>query len=141
VNSDLRLEFKLNVPNAIITQGNFRFLNIYSVNIIPSFSWLAREKRQYDLEFNFPYSKNVETKVNLPNDRYVIKDLPSNYFDRENGISFKKNYQTISSNGFSCDEIFSISSKDIKAKHFDAVKNFVNNIKNNLNEKIILTSK
>ncbi|HUX61313.1 MAG TPA: hypothetical protein VMV32_08365 [Ignavibacteriaceae bacterium] len=43
--------------------------------------------------------------------------------------------------GGNCDEIFSISSKDIKTKHFDAVKNFVNNIKNNLNEKIILTSK
>jgi len=140
LNSDLKLEFKLNVPNAVTTQGNFNFLNVDPFNFVSGFTWLGRDKRTYDMEFDFPYSIKEETTVKLPDKRYVIKELPSNYSRIEEGISFNKSYNTVSPDKFTSDVAFSISKKFIRANHFEDVKRFFNNVKNKMNEKIILTS-
>ncbi len=140
INSDITLHFKITVPNVISRQGSLAFLNVDPSLFSNNFDWLARDKRKYDIEFSFPYTIQKDISVNLPKDNFKIKELPSDFTDNEDGISYNRSCRSTDSDNFKIAESFEINSKDITYKDYSDIKNMFDNVKEELNKKIILSA-
>ncbi len=137
---DLELKFRLNVPNIIKRQGDFSFLNIDPFQLSAGWNWLGSDKRKYDIEVNYPYTIKKSIEVNLPNNKYNIRNLPSNLLITDSSFFYSKEYQTLGNNKFIINEDFSIAAKDINVSDFFKVRKFIDQVKLRQNERIILTS-
>ncbi len=140
IDSNLVLDFKLKVPNAIEKQEDLVFLNIDPFKLIDEWAWLAKEKRNYDIDFEFPHTVDKTIEVELP-DNLKIRNLPSSTILSEEGLFYNKDYKTEGNNHLTIREYFSIKSKYIDADKYEKVRSFFDKMKAKLNEKIILTSK
>jgi transglutaminase-like putative cysteine protease len=141
VDSDLVLNFKLYVPNLIERQGDFIFLNLDPFQLPGNWKWLGREKRTYDIEFDYPYTVNKTIEVILPENKFQLKNIPSNTINSWNGLYYSKNYELPEKNKIIIKEKFSVAEKDINVSKYIKVRNFMDGIKAAQNELIILTSK
>ncbi len=140
INSDLILHFDILVPNIISRQGSLAFLNVDPSLFSENFDWLARDKRKYDIEFSFPYTIQKNISVILPKQYFKINELPSDFSENEDGIDINRSCKATSSDNFNILESFVISTKDIKSKDYSDIKNIFDNVKEELNKKIILSA-
>ena len=141
VDSDLVLNIRFKVPNVIQKQGDLYFLNVDAFKLIDNFRWLNKEKRKYDIDFDFPYEVRKKMEIKLPDNVYAIRNLPENTYIKKDGLYYSKEYSDIDANKFNLEEDFAILKKDIKAEYYSNVKAFFDSMNNRLNEKIILTAK
>ena len=141
LDTDLVLNIKLKVPNAVQQQGDLYFLNVDPFKLLDSYQWLSKDKREYDIDFNFPHEIDKKLDIELPKGVYKIRNLPSNSNYAGKGLFYSKEYKTLNDDHFTVKESFSILSKRIKAEYYKNVKYFFNRVKNKLNEKVILTTK
>jgi hypothetical protein len=139
--NNLGLNFKLNVPNAIEKQGEYIFLNIDPFQLPGDWGWLGRDKRKYDIDFDYPFTINKTIEVILPENQFNIRNLPQNSLDEESNLYYSKNYEIVSNNKLIIKERFSVKSKIISASDFLKVRKFIDKVKSKQNEKIILTSR
>ena len=139
--SDLVFRFRLNVPNVVKSQGNMVFLNIDPFRISGSWSWLARDKRTYDMQFDFPRTVNKTIELSIPKDKYEFSDLPSYSFATIEGLNYWKNYLDEGNGKLQVTEMFEVRSKTIPATNFKAVKAFVEAMRTSASQEIILTAK
>ncbi len=141
VDSDLVFNFKLKVPNAIESQGDLLFLNIDPFKLRGDWSWLARDKRTYDIEFNYPRTVIKTIALSIPENQYEIRNIPQHSYLTGDGLDYFKDYENNGNGHLKVTETFSIRSKDIEAHSFAKVKNFIETMRTKAGEKIILTAK
>ncbi len=141
VDSDLVFNFKLKVPNAIEKQGDLLFLNIDPFKLRGDWSWLARDKRKYDIEFSFPHTVNKTIELTIPENQYEIRNLPQHSYLTGDGLNYFKDYENSGNGHLKVTETFSVRSKDIDVHSFSHVKNFVETMRTKASEKIVLTAK
>jgi len=141
VDSDLVFNFKLKVPNAIEKQGDLLFLNIDPFKLTGDWSWLARDKRTYAIEFRYPSSVNKTIELNIPENQYGIRNLPDHSYLTGDGLNYFKDYENNGNGHLKVTETFSIRSKDIDASSFADVKKFIEKMRTKASEKIILIAK
>lgn len=141
VDSDLVFNFKLKVPNAIETQGDLLFLNIDPFKLRGDWSWLARDKRTYDIEFNYPRTVSKTIELCIPENQYEIRNIPQHSYLTGDGLNYFKDYENSGNGHLKVTETFSIRSKDIDSHSFAKVKNFIETMRTKASEKIILTAK
>lgn len=141
VDSDLVFNFKLKVPNAIEKEGDLIFLNIDPFNLRGDWSWLAREKRTYPLEFSCPRMVSKTIEMTFPESRYEIHTIPQDSYLTSEGLDYFKGYENSGSGHLKVKETFSITSADIDSHSFANVKSFVETMRTKATEKIILTTK
>ena len=133
--------FSPKVPDAVKRQGNMIFLNIDPFRVSGSWSWLARDKRTYDIQFDFPRTVNKTIELSIPKDKYEFSDLPSYSFATTEGLNYWKNYLDEGEGKLQVTEMFEIISKTIPATDFKAVKTFVEAMRTSARQEIILTAK
>lgn len=141
VDSSLVLDFKLKVPNAVEKQGDLVFFNPDPFKIIDDWKWLAKEKRKYDIDFDFPYTIKKNVNIEFPSKSYTVRNLPGNTILSEDALLYGKDYTLKDSNHIEYREQFSIRARTIPANDYDKVKSFFDKMKSKLNEKIILQAK
>jgi Domain of Unknown Function with PDB structure (DUF3857)/Transglutaminase-like superfamily len=141
VDSNLVFTFKLKVPNAIEKQGDLFFLNIDPFKLSGDWSWLARDKRTYDIHFDEPRTINKTIELELPQDKYAIRDIPDDSRLTMDGLYYEKNYKNSNDGHIIMNETFSIESRDIKARNFRKVKDFIESMRTKTKERIVLTAK
>jgi cellulose synthase operon protein C len=141
VNSDLTLNFKFRVPNLIEGKAGLIVLNADLFPISNNWGWLDKESRTYDIEFSYPYTLNRVIEIILPENKYTIKNLPTNSISSEQGFNYSRDVLANGNNRIVENERFSITNNKIGAQYYKTIKNYFDNVKNRLNEKIILTTK
>lgn len=141
VDSAFTFNFKLIVPNAIEKQGDLIFLNIDPFKLTGDWSWLARDKRTYDIEFLYPKTITKTIELNIPLNKYDIRNIPPYSYLTTDGLYYMKNYENDGNGHLKVTETFSIRSKDISAASFNKVKNFIEAMRTKAVEKIVLTAK
>ncbi len=141
VDSDLVFVFKMKSSGAFEQQGDLAFLNVDPFGVEGNWSWLARDSRTYNIHFDYPgiYYKTIE--VTLPKGRYSLRDLPPNAMLEQDGMTFNEVYGNEGDGKILMKETFLISNPDIEAKDFQDVKSFVNSMRNEESQKIILKAK
>jgi hypothetical protein len=141
INSDLKLNFRLRIPNILEKQADLIFLNADAFPILSNWEWLSKEDRTYDIKFDYPYTVKKTIEIVLPENKYFIKNLPTSTVSAEQGINYSRNINSIGNNLIIENEIYSITDTKIKAQNYKTVKEYFDNLKNKLDEKIILTAK
>jgi hypothetical protein len=116
-------------------------LNANTFPIWGDWEWLSKEDRTYDINFDYPYTVKKTIEIVLPENKYLIKSLPSGTISSEHGINYSRDINSIGSNRIIENETLSISDKKIKVQNYKTVKEYFVNLKNKLDEKIILTAK
>ncbi len=141
VDSALVFNFKLKVPNAVERQGDLVFLNVDPLKLPGNWNWLARDKRTYDIEFNYPRTVNKTIELDFPKDTYAIRTLPNNINLAKKGLYFSEADQSDGNGHVIVKESFSVQYKYFKANYFKDLKDFVEVMRKTSQEKIILTTK
>lgn len=136
----LVLHFSLRVPNAFRTQNNMIFLNIDPFRISGDWSWLARDHRNFPIDFDYPRTIIKTINVKLPGE-YRIQKLPANTVTRAGGLYFSKSYVRSDSTSFVVTETFAITSRIVGKDKFDAVKKFAEKMRASSDELILLARK
>ncbi len=138
--SCLVFNFRMTWPSPLERQGDLTFLNIDPFESYGDWSWLARDKRKYDIRFKYPgtYTKTIE--VILPEGKYRVRNLPANAAKEQNGLRFEKKYSIGENGHLLVDEVFSITRPVIEAKNFQDMKNFIGFMKSGSAQKIVLTT-
>ncbi len=141
VDSDLVFNFKLKVPNAMEHQGDLIFLNIDPFKLSGDWSWLAREKRKYDVEFSHPGTVKKTIELTIPENRYAIRNMPDFSYLTTDGLYYKRNYESDGIGHITMNETFSIRSKRLEADNFKKIKAFAESMRTKAKERIVLTAK
>ncbi len=141
LDSNLVFNFRMALPNELQHQGDLTFLNLDPFGLYGDWTWLARDRRKYDIQFDYPgiYYKTIE--VILPKDKYSIRNLPADQMLDEDGLRYVKEYGDEGNGRILVKEVFSITRADIAAEHFQKIKDFVNSMKSAASQKIILTAR
>jgi len=141
VDANLVLDFKLKVPNSVEKQGDLVFFNPDPFKIINNWKWLAKDKRNYDMDFDFPYTIKKTINIELPSGAYSVRNLPKNSILSEGDLLYGKDYNLVDENHIVSKEQFSVRSKIIIVKDYDKVRSFFDKMKSKLSDKIILQEK
>ncbi|MDR3626360.1 MAG: DUF3857 and transglutaminase domain-containing protein [Ignavibacteriaceae bacterium] len=139
--ADLKLEFNAKSPNTMLKQGNPTFLSVDQFKLPVDLEWLGREKRTYDIEFGYPYTVFKTIEILLPENKYIVKDLPANTSYAGQALSYLRTFYNYGNEKIVGTEKFSVNQKDIKVEYYTKIKEFFDNIKAKSDEKIILTNK
>ncbi|MDE3058682.1 MAG: DUF3857 and transglutaminase domain-containing protein [Bacteroidota bacterium] len=141
VDSAFVFNFKLKVPNGIEKQGDLVLLNVDPLRLPGNWNWLARDKRTYDIEFDYPRTVNKTIELNFPKDVYEIRTLPNNIELTQKGLYFSETEHAGENGHVTIKKSFSILWKYFKANHFRELKNFAESMRKASLEDIILTTK
>jgi hypothetical protein len=141
VNEDLKLNFSAKVPNNITSQSDLLFLNADPLKLSGDWDWLGREKRTYDIDFDYLYTLNKTIEIFLPENKYNVKEIPSKVAGTEQGIIYLRDFNAYGNSRIVANERFSITQKKIKVENYKRIRDFIDNVKSKMNEQIILTTK
>lgn len=141
VDSALTFNFRLKVPNAIEKQGDLVFLTTDPLSSFGNLDWLSRDKRTYDIEFNYPRSVNKTIELDFPKDKYAVRTLPNDTYLVKKGLYYSSSDKADDEGHITGKESFSLQYKYFKASYFKDMKNFVEGMRKAAQEKIILTAK
>ncbi|HEY9165949.1 MAG TPA: DUF3857 domain-containing protein [Candidatus Kryptonia bacterium] len=140
LNNDLVFNFKLKVPNALEKQGDMIFLNTDPFTLRGDWSWLSRDKRTYDIEFNYPYTINKTIEIDIPRNQYKIMNMPKYAYLTSDGLYYMKNYEDAGDGHIKILETFSVKSRDIPAGSYTKMKSLIETMRTKASEKIVLTA-
>jgi hypothetical protein len=126
---ELKLEFNAKAPNDVLKPGNPTFLSVDQFKLPVGLDWLGREKRTYDIEFNYPYSIFKSIEIILPKDKYIVKELPVNTNYTGQAISYLRTFYNYGNERIVGTEKFSVNQKDIKVEYYGKLKEFFDKIK------------
>jgi hypothetical protein len=141
INSDLILKFNFKVPTILEKQTNLVFLNMDPFPLSHDWEWLGREKRIYDIDFDYQFTLNKSIEIILPENKYLIKSLPANFRSSKQGINYFRDINSIGNNQIVENEKFSITKTKISVQNYNEVKDYFDKVKNKMDERIILTAK
>ncbi len=139
--AELKLNFVFRTPNLIQIQGDLCFVDFDPFNLFPDLSWLSKETRKYDLEFDFPHTiyKNIE--INFPAEKYEIRNLPENMVLKNSNVEYRRRFNKVSENKIMFNESYARKKKTIKAFRYPEYRANAEKIRTRIDEKLILTSK
>jgi len=137
---DLKFEFSAKAPNNMEKQGSLTLVTVDQFKLPLYLEWLGREKRTYDIEFNYPFTIFKTVEIDLPANKYTVKDLPSNTNYNGQALSYLRTFYNYGNEKIVGTEKFSVNQSNIKVDYFDKVKEFFDKIKLRNDEKIILTN-
>lgn len=140
IESDLVLNFDFTIPDAVQKQGDLYFLNIDPFKLATETGWLAKEKRKFPIDFEYPFSLRKTININLPEKELSIRNLPENAVISTNDFDYRVSIEN-KNKAISVVENYAIKNARIPAKNYDETKKFFAAVKNKLNEKVILEKK
>lgn len=141
VDSDFVFNFKIKVPGAVEHQGDLLFVNPDPVRLTGDWTWLARDKRLYDIEFDCPRTINESISLDLPKDKYTIRTLPNDLTQVKKGLYYSETTKDNGDGSVKITKSFSIQYKLFKSDAFNEIKTFMESMRKASGEKVILTIK
>lgn len=141
VDSPLTLSFDVKVPNAISTQGDLIFLNVDPFKLSGDWGWLGRPGRRYNIEFAFPSMIKKTIHLAYPAAIYEIRDIPEGTSLETNGLFYESRYRKDGPGRLTVTENLQIRSKELKVENLDQIRTFVQNMRGNIRQQIVLKTK
>ncbi len=116
-------------------------MNPDPVRLTGDWTWLARDKRLYDIEFDCPRTINESISLDLPKDKYTIRTLPNDLTQVKKGLYYSETTKDNGDGSVKITKSFSIQYKLFKSDAFNEIKTFMESMRKASGEKVILTIK
>lgn len=134
--SCLSLKFKGTSGKIMQSQGDLFLVASDPFNYFESTSWLIKDKREFPINFKYPFTVNKKITINLP-DKYAVRNLPEKLSQHIDEISYNKAFAN-NGNSITVSETFKLNNPIIPSGAYADARNFFETIKNKNSEKIIL---
>jgi len=138
---DLTLSFDFTVPDALRKQGDLYFLNIDPFKLFTDMSWLAREKRIYPIDLEYPFTVMKRITVNYPHDIFIVRNIPDRIQLSNDDMMYKNGFSSNGEHQLVEDETFSVVQPYIAAQKYSEVRKLFEAVKGRSTEKLIFTER
>lgn len=133
----LILNFKFTVSNAVQQQGDLYFMNTDPFVLFSDLGWLAKERRSYPIYFRYPYMVKKKITLSFARDKFTVRNLPKDIKQVDENLFYSKQFSYDQDKTVTSTEMFSITSNQVYADRYKEARNFFENIKNKMNEKMV----
>jgi len=130
------LRFRGTMSNILQNQGNLKLVSSDPFKFFEITSWLIKDKRDYPLNFDYPFCLNKTITINLPKE-YSAMNLPEKMDEFTGDLEYSKLFSK-KGNSIVVSEKFKIINSLIAPQGYPYTKNFFETVKNRFGEKIIL---
>jgi hypothetical protein len=130
------LKFKGSAGNIVQNQGDLVLVASDPFKFFENTSWLLKDKRDYPIKFDYPFSLNKIITINLPSG-YSVRNLPGKMIEVTGDLDYSKDVSK-KDNSIVLNEKFRMGNSIIPASKYDETKTFFEAIKNRYGQKIIL---
>lgn len=141
IKNSFDLSFKFNVGKVLQKQGDMYFLTTDPFEFFDELSWLGKEKRKYDLQFNYPYTIKKQITINYPESKFELKGLPEELVVSTNELNYKKQFLSNNFNQLSINENFDLRAKTVNFNRYAGFRDSYQKIQDKAVEKIVLWNK
>jgi hypothetical protein len=130
------LKFHGTAGNIMQNQSDLVLVSSDPFKFFENTSWLIKDKREFPIKFDYPFTLNKAITINLPVG-YAVRNLPGKVTQSTANVDYSKNISS-SGNVISVNEKFSVNDPVIYPSKYQTTRQFFEQIKNNYGEKIIL---
>lgn len=141
ISNSFDLKFKFTVGKVLQKQGDMHFLTTDPFEFFDELGWLGKEKRNYDLQFNYPYTIQKQITINYPETKFDLKSLPEELVVSSNELKYNKKFLSNNFNQLSISENFDLRTKTINHNRYSGFRESYQKIQDKAAEKIVLWNK
>ncbi|MBI1804596.1 MAG: DUF3857 domain-containing protein [Ignavibacteriae bacterium] len=138
---DLTLSFDFTVPDALRKQGDLYFLSIDPFKLFTDMSWLAKEKRIYPIDLEYPFTVKKRIAVNYPQENFMVRNIPEKIQLSNDDMVYKNDFSSGGDHQLIEEESFSVRQPYIPAQKYAEVRKLFETVKSRSTEKLIFTSR